>query len=131
MTPTSDTASSHTTLGDLLKFPSVCAAADIGIYIMPPSGQHLRQGASTYCFFTVGPAIAAAVDFWVLDFPKSHASGLIVAAGNGYGEERLLTHLQEAGFQHSFGKVTGLLIGLLVGPEQWGGAAEEAERTPS
>ena len=60
-----------------------------------------------------------------MNLPKGCAQ---LIAGHGYGRPELLSWWQGRGDQHSFGKVTGLLVGLLVGPEQWGGAAEEAER---
>ena len=98
--------------------------ADVGIYLMPPSGQHMRKGAAMYCFFTAGPAIASAVHFHVMNMRKMDAIEKL-RTSHGWGEEALLTGWQQDGYEHSFGKMTGLLIGLLAGPEKWGGTPDE------
>ena len=94
------------------------AAAGVTAYVMPLSAEnHLQDGAKAYCFYTVGPDIANAVDLFVMrmdDWDKE------LGPGEGRGEGALLSHWEGQGMEHHCGKAMGLLLGLLVGSEKWG-----------
>ena len=91
------------------------AAAGPGAYVMPCHDDNLNQGASSYCFFTVGPDIKSPLGFWHLKWDPYEN----VEPSTGGGCDGLLSDWKCDGLEHSIGGAKGMLLGLLVGPMKW------------